>query len=117
MQVTAGFVFLSAGEQRSELLLRISRFRWPAIGLSILLISLTRPPPVLPAALYGVTAIAAMGNLVIEFNRRAEGRLVDRLAVLSVVIDFIFCTVWVAGTANDPTATNYASREIGRAHV
>ena len=100
-------VFLTAGEQRSELLWRISRFRWPAIGLSLLLISLTRPAPVLPAALYLVTAIAALVNLGIEFNRRAHERWVDLLAVLSVVIDFIFCAVWVACTANDPTASNY----------
>ncbi|MFN2465462.1 MAG: diguanylate cyclase [Candidatus Dormibacteria bacterium] len=101
------FPTLTAGQQQADLIRRITRLRWAGVALSFLLVSLTDPRPVLPIALYGVTLVVAGWNVYLWLAHGARARHPSRMALLSVAIDFVFISAWVALTGNDPAASNY----------
>jgi diguanylate cyclase (GGDEF)-like protein len=94
--------------QRAITVARAARLRWGGVALSLVMWQLTQyPPPISQDGVLWITLAFAAYNVPLGFANRVSPRTLDRMAVASVIGDFLVCTGWLMLTVNDVTATTY----------
>ncbi|MHB8507836.1 MAG: GGDEF domain-containing protein [Candidatus Dormibacteria bacterium] len=92
---------------RASTLVVISRMRWAAVALSMLMALIASPAPISRPLLLLVSVAMGLYNIPASLARRLPGRAQQPLAALTLIGDFGACTAWVLLTGNDPNAANY----------